>query len=621
MSEDGAYGAMPPQYPPIDTNSSATTARESIVDTLTKERVAPRFGILHELLPTLRPAERLALYALSALLAISTLWILALLNSTVSVIVPADGGSLVEGQVGSARFINPVIALSQADQDLTALVYSGLVRALPDGTFVPDLAEKYDVSEDGTVYTFTIRNNATFHDGKPVTADDIAFTIQATQDPAIKSPHRADWDGVTVETPDVRTVIFTLPHAYAPFLANTTIGILPKHLWATVSAGDFPFTTLNMRPVGSGPYAVTGLETDQTGAATRYDLEPFANFALGRPHLDRITFIFFPNQDALLKGFENGEVDAIAGLPPSGLSGLTRDDATLLSSPLPRVFGIFFNQAHAPILAEAGVRAGLDAAIDKQQLINTVLAGKAARLDGPLPPGIIEPAVIASVPLQDAIATSSSQASSSATVARASEILTQAGWAFDDASGVWTKSGKILSVTLSTADAPELIATANAVATQWRAAGIQVQTAIYPISELNTNIIRPRNYDALLFGEVVGREADLFAFWHSTQRMDPGLNLSLYANTKTDVLLSQARTTNDAKERNSLYTAFAGIIASDKPAVFLYAPDFLYVVPEDLRGVALGALTTPAERFLDVYHWHTETQRVWSIFAGDTVGQ
>ncbi|MBM3272241.1 hypothetical protein FJY94_03115 [Candidatus Kaiserbacteria bacterium] len=606
---------MPP-LSPTDIHDD-TPAYARVADALTKERSVPRLQALNEILPHLRPAERLALYVLTMILAGSVLAILVFLNAAVSTIVPADGGSLTEGQVGSARFINPVIAISQADQDLTTLVYSGLMRGLPDGTFIPDLAESYEVSADGTTYTFTIRRGATFHDDKPVTADDVAYTIAKTQDPAIKSPHRADWDGVKVETPDVRTIIFTLPHPYAPFLANTTIGVLPKHLWAAVAAADFPFTTLNTKPIGSGPYQVTDLKTDQTGAATRYDLVPFADFTLGRPHLARISFAFFPNQDALLTAFDDGDVDAIAGLPPGALKGLGRDDAKLISMPLPRVFAVFFNQAHQAVLAEPAVRAALDAALDKQLIIDSVLLGKAAMLDGPVPPGIIEHTAARAEPLRGAVASSTRTGDTAQTIARAREILTGGGWSFDEDSGIWTKSGKILAITLSTADAPELIATTNSIATQWRAAGIQVQTAIYPISELNTGILRPRNYDALLFGEVVGREADLFAFWHSSQRMDPGLNLSLYANTRTDTLLSQARMTNDRDERNSLYRTFAGMIANDKPAVFLYAPDFLYVVPEDLRGVALGTLTAPAERFLDVYRWHTETQRVWNVFTGD----
>ena len=172
-----------------------------------------------------------------------------------------------------------------------------------------------------------------------------------------------------------------------------------------------------------------------------------------------------------------------------------------------------------------------------------------------------------------------------------------------------------LSFTIATADEPELVATVNALAEAWRAAGIKVTVQVYSLSELNTSVIRPRSYDAILFGEVVGRTADLFAFWHSSQRNDPGLNLALYTNLRVDSLLSQARTTNDPEEREKLYSQFSTAVVKDDPALFLYAPEFLYIVPQAMHGIALGALTTPSERFLNVYQWYTDTEKVWSIFS------
>jgi peptide/nickel transport system substrate-binding protein len=198
------------------------------------------------------------------------------------------------------------------------------------------------------------------------------------------------------------------------------------------------------------------------------------------------------------------------------------------------------------------------------------------------------------------------------------------GWKFTPAAtttaqnsstGTWTKGKQTLAITLATADQPQLVATAQAVVQAWRAAGVQASVQVYPLSDFNTNVIRPRQYDAILFGEVVGRSLDLFAFWHSSQRNDPGLNLALYANSKADSLLSQARATTDTVERDKLYTQFAAVIAKDDPAIFLYAPQFVYVVPSSLQGVELGALTTPADRFLNVYQWYTETERVWSAFT------
>ncbi len=609
-------------------HDSYSDKTKDVKKTLIKERSIWRVSLLEDILRALTPGERLVLYGLTVILGFSTLALLAGLNSAVSVSVPSSGGELIEGEVGPARFINPILTLSQPDEDLTELVYSGLTRALPSG-IVPDLADRYTISEDGMTYTFTLRSNATFHDGTPVTADDVLFTIAAAQNPDIKSPRRADWEGVQVSSPDPHTVVFKLAHAYAPFIENTTLGILPKHVWQNVSAEEFPFNPANTHPVGSGPYRIESVSTDETGSATRYQLTPFSKFTLGYAYLERITFIFYPNQEALLRAFDAGQVDAIAGITPSDLAALKRSDFNFAHVALPRVFGVFFNQSNAPVLADASVRAALEAAIDKQDIVDTVLGGYGAVLDGPIPPGVIG-TTIPGTPIlferKEGGANATSTPSAAATDA-ARSILTRGGWTFDEATKVWKKKssgggsasgGKLtLSFTIATADEPELVATVNALAAAWRAAGIVVTVQVYPLSELNVSVIRPRQYDAILFGEVVGRTADLFAFWHSSQRNDPGLNLALYTNLRADSLLTQARATTDQKQREKLYTQFASTVAKDDPALFLYAPDFIYVVPSSLRGVELGALTTPSERFLNVYQWYTDTEEVWSIFSRD----
>lgn len=587
------------------------------------ERRVRFFSRLEEILTRFSPAERLALYALSVVLALSAFVLLIEASHLFSVVVPAQGGSITEGEIGPARFINPVLALSQADQDLTQLVYSGLMRAQADGSYIPDLAESYTISPDGTVYTFNLRPDATFQNGTTVTSADVAFTVQLAQNPDIKSPQQADWQGVQVSTPDPQTVVFTLPHPYAPFLQNATLGILPKALWQNVSAEEFPFSPLNTHPVGSGPYKVASFKTDSTGSPTRYDLVPFANFALGDPFLSHITFLFYPDTSSLIKAFNAGAINALAGVTPTDLPQLKQPGEELLQVPLPRVYGIFFDQSHNPVLADASVRSALDAAINKQVLANDILGGYGTPLDGPIPPGILGEAPqtsVAQLPFSVAASTSPVVA---ANIASAESILQRGGWSFSSTTGVWVKgTGKkkeTLSFTLSTADQPELVATANAAAAAWQAAGIQVAVQVYPLSDFNNTILRPRSYDAILFGQVVGRTADLFAFWDSTQRNDPGLNLAMYASAQADSLLTQARAASDENSRDALYGQFAQVLEKDAPAVFLYAPDFLYVVPQNMLGVELGALTTPAERFLNAYQWYDETTRIWDLFAPPSV--
>lgn len=551
-----------------------------------------------------------ALFLFFAMLcAVSSLGLLYLLNASLLVPSPARGGELVEGLLGSPRFINPVLALSDADRDLTALAYSGLLRATPQGGYEPNLAQEYSVSDDGRTYTFVIRSDATFHDGKPVLAEDVVFTVLQIQNPALKSPLRASWDGVVAEATDARTVRFTLKSAYAPFIKNLTLGILPKHLWDAVADEEFPFSDLNVEPVGSGPYRVEDVTRTASGIPSSYGLKPFDNYVLGEPYL-YLTLRFYQNEDALTSALKSGEVDAASGISPEKLAKLS--GVNIATTPLNRVFGVFFNQNQSELLRAKPVRAALNAAIDRQALVERVLSGYGTPLSGPVPPSVLSGA--------GAAGTSSSPESAGLEAAR--EILANAGWKPNE-SGVLQKTTgtgnnaatQTLSFDLATANVPELRAAAEYLRDTWAQIGVDVEVKIFEAGDLSQNVIRPRKYDALLFGEVIGRELDLFAFWHSSQRNDPGLNIAGYANADADKALEELRQTADEAKRRELFAAFSTELAADIPAVFLYAPDFVYSIPKDIQGLDLGLVEAPSDRFLSVGQWHREVDYVWPLFA------
>lgn len=205
----------------------------------------PKVRVIEKTLHKFSMAELAVFYFLVGLFTLSGFVILWQVNSSYLVEVPTRGGTLTEGIVGNPRFINPVFALSEADRNLTALIYSGLVRLDTDGKVKNDLAEEVSVSSDRLTYTVQIRDNARFHDGTPVTADDVIFTISKITNPSIKSPKRGNWDGVTIERIDERTVTFRLKRAYTPFIYNLTLGILPKHIWKNVSDDEFSFSQFN----------------------------------------------------------------------------------------------------------------------------------------------------------------------------------------------------------------------------------------------------------------------------------------------------------------------------------------------------------------------------------------
>ena len=156
--------------------------------------------------------------------------ILENINKSYMVKIPMEGGSVSEGIIGTPRFINPILANSMVDKDLVSLIYSGLMRKNSDGKLIPDLAEKYEISKDGLTYTFTLKDNIYFQDEKPVTVDDVIFTINKIKDPIIKNSKKGNWDGVSIEKVNKKTIKFVLKQPYAFFLNNTTLGIMPAYL-------------------------------------------------------------------------------------------------------------------------------------------------------------------------------------------------------------------------------------------------------------------------------------------------------------------------------------------------------------------------------------------------------
>ncbi|MBL7045690.1 MAG: hypothetical protein ISR99_01525 [Parcubacteria group bacterium] len=559
---------------------------------------------LKNIIKDLSPFEKVIFGALIGFLVITTLMLLNSVNRFLVSDVPAYGGTLTEGVVGFPRFINPILATTDADRDLTALLYSGLLRATPDRGFVHDLAESYTIADDGLTYSFVIKEDAVFHDGVSVTTDDIVFTILRAKDPVLKSPKRANWDGVGVEKISDHEVVFTLLRPYAPFLENVTIGILPSHIWKEVEPEQFPFSDRNTEPIGSGPYKIKKIERNGSGVPEHYKLEAFDKYTLGKPYINTLTFNFYTGEDELLLSYKKGQIDALNSVASKSLKEI--NPKRVEQVPLPRIFAIFFNQNQAPIFSNYEVRRALDVVIDKEGIVDEVLGGYATIINGPIPPEL----------LPRSSDHTSEEYNEKERVAEAKDILESGGWKFDEENLLWThKSKGDLSFSLSTSNVNELKDISKLIVTSWEKLGVKVDLQIFDVSDLNQNVIRPRKYSSLLFGEIVGRELDLFAFWHSSQRNDPGLNIALYANITADALLEKGRTATDKRTQIDSYKDFEKEVKTDSPAIFLYSPDFIYVIPKQIKGLSLGSVTTPAERFLNVHEWYIETDRVWNFFS------
>lgn len=552
-------------------------------------------------------AEKVFLYIVVAIFVASGLVLLKEANDKFLTKVPAHGGYLKEGIIGSPRFVNPVLAVSDVDRDLTSLVYSGLMKATKDNELETDLAKNYEISKDGLEYSFTLKDDLKFQDGYPITADDIEFTIKTIQDGSIKSPKRPNFYDIKVEKIDEKTVKFTLKKPYSPFLENLTIGILPKHIWSNLDADQFPLSQYNVEPVGSGPYEVSKMQTLQKNmllVPTYYELTPFKNYALGRPFVDKLIINFYRDEKSLIDAYNKGEVESINSISPENMKNINKQsDAVEKVSPLPRVFAVFFNQNQSEVLSYKEVRQALDMTVDRERIVKEVLYGYGDPLFGPIPKGLIDETVTGSeTPDFDT----------------ASSTLIKAGWKMNANTKIWEKSVSKsktiqLSFAISTLNAPDLAKTAEIVKENWEKLGANVEIKQYEFGDLQQNIIRPRKFDALLYGEVVGRDMDFYAFWHSSQRNDPGINVAMYVNSKVDKLLEDARSIQDLNLRTEKYQSFESEISKDIPAVFLYSPEFIYILPSKVKDSEITGLTLPFERFLNISKWYIETDNVWNI--------
>lgn len=568
------------------------------VDYLGLQKIIRAFGL----------TEKTILLILSLIMIVSGLFLLNKLNAFFTTRVPAHGGILTEGLIGSPRFINPLLELSDADRDLTYLVYSGLMRATADGDLIPDLADSYTISPDGLTYTFKIKPEAYFHDGQKVTADDVEYTINMAQDISLRSPKKNNWVGVTVNKINDSEIAFELKQPYSPFLENTTLGILPKHIWNNATADEFPFSLYNTNPIGSGPYKISKIERNSSGIPTHYELSAFTRYALGEPYISTINFNFYQNEKSLSDAYRAKEIDSTSALSPQNLVDLKNKDDQTEKISLPRIFGVFFNQNQNKVFLNKEVRQALNLTVDKDRIISEALGGYGEKINSPLPNGIL--------PETEKNITNYNQTER---MEQAKNLLTKAGWQFNATSSIWEKKiskkeTQQLIFTISTSNTTDLKKVADILKENWAQLGAKVEIQTFDQSDLNQNVINQRKYDALLFGEIVGRSLDLFAFWHSSQRLT-GYNVAMYTNSKADKLLEEARQISDKTERLKKYALFETEINNNLPAVFIYSPEFIYILPPKILGFHSGLINNRSERFEEIYKWYIETDNIWSFLV------
>ena len=560
------------------------------------------FGKLY----SLRASDAFLMKGALLLTFICILGVLVSVSTQYTISTPAFGGVLREGIIGTPRFVNPVLAVTRADRDLTALIYDGLMRLGKDGTLVPNIAESVTISEDGLTYNVVLKQNVYFHDGTKLTAADVAFTALRMQDPVIGSPLRANFADIAIEEVGEYELNFVLPEAYAPFIENLTFGILPEHTWKDAGVDEFPFSQYNSEAIGTGPYEVQEIIRSASGIPETYILKAHTGYHLSQPKIETIELHFFPTGDKLAQAFNDGVIESVAGVDMQTLTSYTINDTThhIERIPLPRTFALFINQNKTPALRDLAARQALNIAIQRQALVDTTLGGYGNPLTSPLPFGF-GPLITKTTPEESS-------------ADRARDILREGGWKLNTESQLWEK--KIddtvtpLSFSISTVNTGAFADTADFLKNAWAGIGAEVIVKQFEQSDLTQTIIRPRDYETLLFGMQLGRSLDYYSFWHSSQRNDPGLNIALYANITTDSILSEMRRSTETGTRDAALTKFVEEIEKESPALFLYSPELLYVFPNRITGATWKGVSEPHERWSNVHEWYIQTEPMWPLF-------
>jgi peptide/nickel transport system substrate-binding protein len=551
-------------------------------------------GSFLTLIKSLSPKEFTLFLVASGLTLLTGVLLIIQFIQIYTVALPAEGGTFTEGSVGQISYLNPILAREgSADRDAVALLFAS----------ARDLASSLAHSNDFRTWDMRIKEGAMWHDGSPITSDDIIFTVQMIQHPDASSPLAASWEHITVTRVSERELRFQAVNSYALF-ENLLRDLrpVPKKYFANLSPANIRLSAYNLNPVGSGPFALEEVEKRQDGFITSivFSRNPGYEAIAPLPHLHSFVELYFEDEDGLVRAFNKGLVDGFGTFTPTigEHIELRADKHTVPSS---RYYALFFNpNAHAA-LASQQVRQALALFINKETVVRDVFRGNAVPQTGPLP-AYWETSGVSGQPAEG-------------NVSQARELLAQDGWFFDDVTRTWNKisddTAATLGITIKIPDSPLIRQIAESVRAQWQEAGVQAHIQVIDASAFSEDTLRTRNYEGIIFGNILLENPDFTSFWHSNERFYPGLNFSLLEQTSVDRALADLRAlAPESPERDEALAELANEIVSAAPAAFLVSPQYLYFTRSSSVGAPMDAISTPDTRFARIGEWYAKTRRV-----------
>ncbi len=511
--------------------------------------------------------------------------------------MPEYGGEYIEGVIEEPNRISPLVSSNKIDQLIARLVYSSLFTYDKEGKIVNDLAESYQIEDDGKRYKIKIKENAFWHDQEKLTAEDVAYTVQIIQDLSYhkNTDLKKKWENIEVKTEGEYTVVFQLQEPYAPFLNKLTFGILPRHIFKDISKGNFLNDPINLEPIGSGPFVYSDMEKDTEGNILSYRLLTNDKYYQKRTYLDKITFNFYDSNKAMIDAYNKKQIHGIYLFTGTMAEDWkNRKDTQVDTINLPVYISISFNQSKSFALAKKEVREALSLATNRQALVNEILKGYAS----------VQPS-----PILSQFGEFSSDRKENFNLAEAEKKLEEAGWKKNN-EGIREKDGQKIEFALTIPNFENLTKTGEALAKQWEKIGARININIVEIEDLQNNLIKTRDYQALMANhEYTGNDPEPSLFYHSKWKDYPGKNISLYDNEKVDKLLTDAIKETDLNKRKQQYQEFEDLILDDDPEIFLYAPFSAYILNQRIKGVEINSLVNQSFRMSDATDWFIKTTR------------
>jgi peptide/nickel transport system substrate-binding protein len=549
--------------------------------------------------------KKLRWQILIVILTLVVVGVLLIRQQPTSVVIlpqPTSGGIYTEGMVGTFGRLNPLFDLNNpADKDIDKLIFSGLFTFDSMGNPQPDLAESWGVSLDGTIYNVSIRPNAVWHDGEPITSDDVLFTLGliSNQISAFPEDVRSMWDQVQVTALDNKTLRFELAEPFAPFMDYLEFGILPRHMLKSIPVDQLMTADFNLQPIGSGPYQFDSLMTEN-GQITGVVLKVFTDYYGQKPYIEQVAFQFFPTAQSALDAYQQGEVIGINQVPLEILDGaLAEPNLSIYSGRLPKLSLVLFNLQNTDVafLQDKDIRRALMLGLNRQWMIDHTLKGQAIIADSPILPG--------NWAYYDGVQKYGFD------LAEAVSILKNAGYILpSDGSGIRVKDNIALSFTLLYPDDDVHTSLAEAIQSDWRKMGVNVEIQVVSYENLLNDYLVPRNYQAALVDLDFSNthDPDPYPFWHQAEATG-GQNYSQWDNRTASEYIEQARVIVDTSFRAKLYRNFQILFTKELPALPLYYPVFTFGVDTQVSGIQIAPLYEISDRFNGISNWYLVTRR------------